>query len=286
MIPVITISNSKVRDIIFLFTILTVWTKTIRTHKNYVRAEDEVKILNSCPNDHMSEAVTSSYYCQPIQKILKLNMPQNISFTQMSPSHISVNQCGGGCHNTDHSCVSISKIFKTIPVILSRCGLSSGRCTKVCAIATVTEDTRCQCQCPKSDCDPSLHFHNDHTCQCQCKQEKEHILCREQERFWDHKTCKCMCPPHSVRPCSTGLVFDFESTCSCVSELDDSFNNSIIDIDTRVSRSDGITFNDNNLHNIIIITLSLVSTVFFIIIINLVRTINKLRSSIRTYKNE
>ena len=98
-----------------------------------------MEILNSCPDDHMSEAVTSSYYCQPVKKILKLNLPQNVSFThvsvrvssayenenklnffQMSPSHVSVNQCGGGCHNTDHSCVSISTSIKTIPVILSR----------------------------------------------------------------------------------------------------------------------------------------------------------------------
>ena len=57
-----------------------------------------------------------------------------------------------------------------------RCGLASGRCTKVCAIVTVAEDTKCQCQCPKSDCDASLHFHNDHTCQCQCKQVQIFVI--------------------------------------------------------------------------------------------------------------
>ena len=43
-----------------------------------------MEILNSCPDDHMSEAVTSSYYCQPVKKILKLNLPQNVSFTHVS----------------------------------------------------------------------------------------------------------------------------------------------------------------------------------------------------------
>ena len=40
----------------------------------------------------------------------------------MTPGHVSVAQCGGGCHHSGHSCVATGGRLRQIPVILSRSG--------------------------------------------------------------------------------------------------------------------------------------------------------------------
>jgi len=203
----------------------------------------------------------------------------------MTPSHVSVSRCGGACHHSGHSCVATEQTIKQIPVILSRCGLSAGLCDKVCASVSVREDTRCQCQCleagaDQAACDPLLHHVNPQTCQCECKQESEYVLCREQGRVWDSRRCVCSCPQSLVQPCSSGFVFDSKSTCSCVPLHE--LNNLISEDATRVAkRSETTGLSVALAENIIIITLSGVTVVFFLIIISLLRTISSLRGLIR-----
>merc|ERR1712150_99607 len=35
-------------------------------------------------------------------------------------------------------------------------------------------------------------------------------------RTWDHNTCTCTCPRYTWTSCSTGYVFDYSSSCTCV----------------------------------------------------------------------
>ena len=40
--------------------------------------------------------------------------------------------------------------------------------------------------------------------------------CIASKKVWDPDTCQCHCPLHTIQPCSTGYMFDFTYSCSCV----------------------------------------------------------------------
>ena len=42
-----------------------------------------VTLHDTCNRDHISSAVSSSHYCQPVKKIVRLELPSNVSFTQV-----------------------------------------------------------------------------------------------------------------------------------------------------------------------------------------------------------
>ena len=137
--------------------------------------------VRDCSADHITRALSSGRRagCGPMEKIVKLVLPGNISYSQMSPSHLVVRQCGGGCHNTHHSCVSTAQVRRKVPVMVSRCGLGTGLCQKVCAEVEVMEDSRCSCSCldRQNTCGP-LHTFNRQTCSCDCKDHHQYKACR------------------------------------------------------------------------------------------------------------
>ena len=113
--------------------------------------------------------------------------------------------------------------------------------------------------------------------------------CRDQGRIWDTADCQCRCPLQSIQPCSTGFLFDEISTCSCVSQLD--LDNSIEPPEKRNAPSEQKdikdTHNDeNNFELIIIVTLSVVCSVFFLMILSLLKSVNNLRRIIRNLQVE
>ena len=105
--------------------------------------------------------------------------------------------------------------------------------------------------------------------------------CRDQGRLWDTVHCQCRCPLQAIKPCSTGFVFDEIATCSCVSELD--LDNSIEPPEKRDAPIEHKDISDdaNNFKLIIIIALSVVCSVFFLMILSLVNNVNQLRNTIR-----
>ena len=106
--------------------------------------------------------------------------------------------------------------------------------------------------------------------------------CRDQGRVWDRANCQCRCPLQSIQPCSTGFVFDEISTCSCVSQLD--LDNDIEPPEKRDAPSEYKDIkddDDNNFELIIIIALSVVCSVFFLMILSLVNNVSNLRRIIR-----
>merc|ERR1719483_253358 len=217
-------------------------------------------------------------------KVVKLNIPGNGSFTQMTPQFVESKLCGGGCHTPSHSCVSTKKASRQISVILSQCGLSiTGLCAKSCATITIEEDTSCQCDClhEQKACANTKHSFNSQTCSCQCQEEEEYNLCRDQGRLWDNEECLCRCPFEMVKPCSTGFTYDFTSTCTCIPEEENHITKLLTD--ERVVRSESFDTDDKkNIELIIISALGGISTVFFMIIISLINSINILRRKLRS----
>jgi len=247
----------------------------------------EVPMFNptQCTSVHMMEAVRSSSHCKPMLKVVKLDIPGNGSFTQMTPQFVLSKLCGGGCHTVSHSCVSTTRVTRQVPVILSQCGLTAGLCAKSCATITIEEDTACQCDClqEQKTCPNTRHSFDSQSCSCQCQNEKEYTLCRDQGRLWDTDECVCMCPVDMVKPCSSGFIFDFTSTCTCIPEEENDITKLVTD--ERVVRSEMFATGDKkNVEVIIIAALGGISTVFFIIIISLLNSINTLRRGIRSIR--
>ena len=113
--------------------------------------------------------------------------------------------------------------------------------------------------------------------------------CRDQGRIWDTADCQCRCPLQSIQPCSTGFLFDEISTCSCVSQLD--LDNSIEPPEKRNAPSEQkdikeLHGDENNFELIIIVTLSVVCSVFFLMILSLLKSVNNLRRIIRNLQVE
>ena len=124
----------------------------------------------------------------------------------MTPQYVMVRKCGGGCHSSSHSCISVMTSTMQVPVMLSSCGVVSGVCDKTCAMLEIQEDTQCRCDCleEQRECISDKHSFNNMECRCECKEEEEYTLCRDKGRVWDSKKCSCSCPEKLVRPCSTG----------------------------------------------------------------------------------
>jgi len=242
-------------------------------------------VHTQCTSDHIASAVGATSHCKPMEKVVKLDMPGNGSFTQMTPQYVIANLCGGGCHSPSHSCVSTMTTTKQVPVMLSSCGVVSGVCDKTCAMVEIQEDTQCRCDClqEQRECTSDKHSFNKEECRCECKEEEEYTLCRDKGRVWDSKECSCSCPVELVKPCSTGFKFDFESTCSCVPEYSVELSNIVND--QRVVRSD-LFDNVQNIEMIIITCLGIIVTIFFIIIINLLNGVRTLRRTVNSLKQE
>jgi len=247
------------------------------------RTEAEFTEPGECTAQHIQGALTGGSSCRPITKVVKLPLPANNSVAQMTPQFIEVSLCGGGCHNTRQSCVSIAKKVRRVPVILSKCELgATGRCGKQCTTLTVEEDTQCRCDClaKQEKCTHPRHVFNRDICDCECENKDAEKQCRDQGRVWSIERCVCSCPTAVIKPCSTGYEFDYDSSCSCI-PIDKEQKEKQED---RVERSqEGITKRTGRgqVELIIIVSLSGIAAVFFLIILSLLQNIKKLKETIK-----
>merc|ERR1712156_501593 len=96
------------------------------------------------------------------------------------------------------------------------------------------------------------------------------------------ETCICSCPPAFVKPCSTGFEFDFKSTCACVPK-DDSKDSE--EDGERVARSEGVSQEprkQKDVELVIIVSLAGITSVFFVIILSLLKNIRQLRDTVKS----
>ena len=89
--------------------------------------------------------------------MVKVPWPANSSYDQLTPSHVTVKRCSGGCHGGSASCVAtatskrkvrtlLTKILNSletllqVAVLLARCPLGGGACDKECATVEVEDE--------------------------------------------------------------------------------------------------------------------------------------------------
>jgi len=172
----------------------------------------------TCDANHIKGALQAKVHCKPRMQVVQLPWPNNTDLQQMTPTHVEVARCGGGCHHLQQSCVARLSRMKIIPVMVAKCGISVGLCDKECASVEVEEHLECGCECAvkREDCSLDQEFRKD-LCTCQCRDREAVKNCQESGRVWDRPSCSCKCPMSMWKECSTGFVFG-NDTCMCIPE--------------------------------------------------------------------
>jgi len=246
--------------------------------------EYKSRIVEECTGRHVQEALTAASICRPVTKVLKLPLPSNNSVSQMTPQFIEIPLCGGGCHNSRQSCVSTATKVRHVPVILSQCEVTTtGRCGKQCTTVEVEEDTACRCDCleKQEKCPHPKHEFNRASCDCECRDKDAKQQCRDQGRVWSSERCVCSCPMAAIKPCSTGFVFDYNSTCSCILVVEAHTGEETQRVERSQEGGLGIGGTRGKVELIIITSLSFITAVFFLIILSLLQNIKKLKETIK-----
>jgi len=191
-------------------------------------SEDDLSLLKSsyighskCSQNHIKNSLQSNIGCKPVPVVLELPWPNNTEIQQMTPTHISVQRCEGGCHQTGHSCIALKTREKKIPVMFGKCGMSVGKCEKECAHVTVEEHTDCGCACDlmHEECDNITHNFLPELCACECRNTRDKRECLDQGRAWSEESCSCGCPLVLITQCPLGFSYDYNITCSCVADF-------------------------------------------------------------------
>ena len=144
--------------------------------------------------------------------------PNNTDVQQLSPSHVVVRRCSGGCHSS-RSCVARVRKVREVSVMMAKCPVAGGKCEKQCARLEVEYEVECECGCAahlEQQCRAKAETHSwsRESCGCSCRAEEERRRCVESAgRVWDTSSCSCLCGP-SLQTCSPGLRLDL-ATCSC-----------------------------------------------------------------------
>ena len=103
----------------------------------------------------------------------------------MTPTHVEIMQCSGGCHRGNQACVPTLTQEKEVSVMLARCGIQTGKCEKECASLVVVEHLECGCDCSqeaRESCSSASHVFNSDTCECQCRDSAAKQECLDQVR--------------------------------------------------------------------------------------------------------
>ena len=136
---------------------------------------------------------------------------------QVVPDTVAVSRCKGGCNLPAHSCHPTQVVERQVEVMLVLARWPHGEHQVVCSSIQVEDHLACGCGCEvKPDHCSQRHYYQETTCRCLCRHTEERAVCIESGRTWDHNTCTCTCPRHTWTSCSTGYVFDYSSSCSCV----------------------------------------------------------------------
>ena len=200
--------------------------------------------------------------------------PNNTDVHQLTPTHVTVRRCSGGCHQDHQSCVASLTRTREVPVILGKCPVSGGKCEKECASVEVEDEVECECGCRRkeSECGEKHEWMSD-TCECECKDSVGRTQCLEggPGRVWDSTQCECVCPV--TLTCHTGMKYD-QTTCSCQPSMDQHKIGTI----EREERSDSQHL--INWEYVIIGVLACLLIIFFFIIISLFRRMHNLKKHV------
>eukprot|EP00092_Neocalanus_flemingeri_P008841 GFUD01009515.1.p1 GENE.GFUD01009515.1~~GFUD01009515.1.p1 ORF type:complete len:364 (+),score=64.00 GFUD01009515.1:123-1214(+) len=251
--------------VIVIVTLLIVYTECSQYCEDLDLESTTFSPMQSCDDRHIRKSLKQNMECKPRPVIMRLPWPNNTDVQQMSPSYIEVYLCDGACHSQRQGCVPSKVTEKKIPVMLAKCGISTGQCSKECAYVTIEEHTDCMCACEmvEEDCESDAHHFLPDTCQCECKDSQARRDCLDQGRSWSEQDCSCGCP--SVHTCSSGSIYS-NTTCSCNIEIQTS-----LVPDQRVQRSNKVSF--FSWEHIVILILLLLVLVMLAIIFTLISKI-------------
>jgi len=226
----------------------------------------------SCTSSHIIEAVEQDKLCSPRSVVVQLPWPNNTYTKQMTPSHIELLQCTGGCHRTSRSCIPTHTRQRKVPVLIAKCGVSSGKCEKQCVDYHVEDHITCACECNVTEdaCNSATHYHNNDLCSCECKDIIGKRDCLDQNKIWDEMSCKCGCPVHQT--CSDKMEFS-NVTCTCETVK---LNNEIEIQDDRIECNK--IYSSLNWELVIITCLSGVIVILLMIIVILIRRLKMIKS--------
>jgi len=229
----------------------------------------------TCTKDHELGAVRAKVHCQPRPRLVRLPWPNDTSVHKMTPSHVEVNRCSGGCFHRQQSCLPTRVKKKKIPVLLAQCAIHSSKCDKICAEVEIDEHTDCGCECKikRHHCNEK-QFYREELCSCHCKDLSEVQACHDSGRVWDPGMCMCRCPLASLQQCSTNYVFDFTNSCKCIPEESNELPGE------RKERSHNIPKN-TNITIVVVGSLILCVFILFAVVVSLVHYVKRLKRRLR-----
>ena len=189
--------------------------------------------FRTCSRSQVKESLGHQASCSPRAVVMRLPWPNSTmvggGVQQMTPTHVAVMQCGGGCHRGSQGCIATATRTREVSVMVGKCGVSVGKCEKECATVTLEEHTKCGCGCQidRGQCETDgLHRFKKELCQCECKDVEAKRSCLEQGRTWEEDSCTCGCP--ALKSCAPGSVYS-ATTCMCEPGLIDSGSKKVQD---------------------------------------------------------
>lgn len=174
---------------------------------------------SQCHHQVQQNIYSSLPACQPRRTLVDLRelFAADHDIIQVVPDHVMVERCGGSCYTPPYTCISNLTSLHTVEVMLVQSKWPHGehdvRCSEV--EVEVHQSCKCGCQLEERHCN-SLQYYHQPSCRCVCNNTRERAECIAADKVWDPATCQCHCPLHTVQPCSTGYMFDFSYTCSCL----------------------------------------------------------------------
>merc|ERR1719192_1003944 len=274
----------KIREIMYFWVLLTlvcVPTSALGSlcpgivEEEVVLAEKYNK-LPTCPARHISSALSSNARCRLHTTVVTLPWPNSTLVQQMTPTHVAVQRCAGGCHGVGQGCAALATRQKEVSVMVGKCGVSVGKCEKECATVTLEEHTKCDCGChlDRLQCElDGLHKFRKELCQCECKDVEAKRSCLEQGRTWEEDSCTCGCP--ALKSCAPGSVYS-ATTCMCEPEEQ---SNDLLTKEDRAPRS-----NKSSIFSGEIIIIGVLLGLILIMLMIIFSLINKLQSVKRRIK--
>ena len=107
--------------------------------------------FRTCSRSQVKESLGHQASCSPRAVVMRLPWPNSTmvggGVQQMTPTHVAVMQCGGGCHRGSQGCIATATRTREVSVMVGKCGVSVGKCEKECATVTLEEHTKCGCGC-------------------------------------------------------------------------------------------------------------------------------------------
>ena len=220
-------------------------------------------------------------------QVIPVPWPNNTDTHQLSPSHVVVRRCSGGCHTTA-SCVARVSRVREVSVMLASCPVAGGKCDKECATLQVEDEAECECGCGKKEQEAcqarrGTHVWSSETCECGCRDQEARRRCGERPgKVWDASSCSCIC--QGPASCQAGLEHN-PHTCSCQPSLklsQEAETNAVVREDRgSLDQSSLYRYLQHNwVETIIIIVLSSTIVILLVICTALIRKITHLKAMI------